>query len=199
MEFKVYSCEDIINLPREELKYPSFPSIERIENIRCFINEKIDGTNGMIEITKDALRFGSRNTYLSSKEDNHGFYKFCKEYITYPVSDIIIRRLYPNNPPTYPVRIYGEWFGKGIQRTYGLKARYFMPFNPYHADALTYCGVPYIVYPAELYSGKFSVSQLELCMDDLKLRGSKVIEDYMNPEGVVIYFPKYNFSLKRKF
>ena len=38
--------------------YSSFPSIERLENIYCIISEKIDGTNGLIEINETNVRFG---------------------------------------------------------------------------------------------------------------------------------------------
>ena len=48
--------------------YSSFPSIERLENIYCVISEKIDGTNGLIEINETNVRFGSRNPIMYIEE-----------------------------------------------------------------------------------------------------------------------------------
>ena len=74
--------------------YNSFPSIERLENIYCIITEKIDGTNGLIEIHKAGsgcspeqctafpcsvkdcdkepiVKFGSRNRYITYQDEKY--------------------------------------------------------------------------------------------------------------------------------
>ena len=50
-----------------------------------------------------------------------------------------------------------------------------------------------------MYTGKFSMEVVSTCMQQLKLNGSGVVKDYKQPEGIVIFFPKYNFRLKETF
>ena len=181
------------------MSYPSFPSIERIENLYCHITEKVDGTNGLIEIHEsccDGVKFGSRNRYITSEDDNNGFARFFENRISMLFSST---NYIEEENLIYPIQIYGEWFGKGIQRGYGLEEKYFMPFSEYLATKLIDAGVPNIKMPVTLYSGKFSVGTLDGCMNKLKDEGSQVIPGYNRPEGVVVYFPKYNFRLKETF
>lgn len=176
--------------------FPKFPSIERFDNLRCFITEKIDGTNGLIEVSCQGVKFGSRNKWLSNGDDNFGFYAYFSQY----VDDMVA--WYHRNAPGYnwePVRIYGEWFGKGIQRGYDLKERKFMPFSYGLAEDIEGVFAPNIVLPEFLYQGKFSREVLNNCMNSLKEEGSQVVPGYMKPEGVVVYFPDYEFSLKETF
>ena len=175
--------------------YSSFPSIERLENIYCIISEKIDGTNGLIEINETNVRFGSRNRYISFSDDNAGFANFFKDYearFKDAAKDI-------TTDESYPLRIYGEWFGCGIQRNYGLKDKLFMPFSSFYGEKLIEYQVPNVITPNIMYTGKFSMEIVDTCMQQLKLNGSGVVKDYKQPEGIVIFFPKYNFRLKETF
>lgn len=190
------------------MKYPSFNKIERLENIYCIISEKIDGTNGLIEINYDSVKFGSKNRYLESHEDNAGFmnfYSYHKNIFINTAKELnekeieISGETLTKYEEIYPIHIYGEWFGKGIQRGYGLDKKFFMPFNPEYAELLIEHEVPHIVRPYILYEGKFSEKVATSSMHFLKEEGSYVIPKYMKPEGIVIYFPKYNFYLKDTF
>lgn len=186
--------------------YPEFPSIERFDNVYCIITEKIDGTNGLIEIGTNGITeegivmFGSRKKYLYPGKDNYGFLAFFSPYVSELLK--ICKEIkeentdfdFINNPP---IRIYGEWFGKGINRGYNLSDRQFMPFNSYYADKLR--NIPNITQPEPLHQGKFSREILNDCMNFLREEGSQVVPGYKNPEGVVAYFPKYKFSLKETF
>ena len=179
-------------------EYPSFASIERLENLYCHITEKIDGTNGLIEISRFVC-FGSRNRYINTQDDNSGFATFFSKYQK-ELEDIFIA--IDNEKQgciEAPLLIYGEWFGKGIQRGYNLEAKFFMPFSEYFATKMIDAGIPHIEMPVTLYSGKFSIEALDGCMNKLKDEGSQVIPGYNRPEGVVIYFPTYNFRLKETF
>lgn len=181
------------------MSYPSFPSIERLENLYCHITEKVDGTNGLIKISRYVC-FGSRNRYITPEDDNNGFAKFFSKYQKELFSVFnTIDKEYPPNGIDAPLNIYGEWFGKGIQRGYGLAEKHFMPFSEFLATKLIDAGVPNIKMPVTLYSGKFSIATLDGCMNKLKDEGSQVIPGYNRPEGVVIYFPTYNFRLKETF
>ena len=196
--------------------YPSFSSIERLENIYCIISEKIDGTNGLIEIQNKAnnsntgsmiVKFGSRNRYISFSDDNAGFANFFRHYEKKfkNMAKEIIASSYNEDSQTdeiptenYPLRIYGEWFGKGIQRGYGLKDKFFMPFSTFYAEKLIEYQVPNIVKPNIMYTGKFSQEIADTCMQTLT-NGSLIIPEFKRPEGIVIHFPKYNFRLKQTF
>ena len=188
--------------------YNSFPSIERLENIYCIISEKIDGTNGLIEINETNVRFGSRNRYISFSDDNAGFANFFRHYeakLEDVAKDVITKELELNGETltscneSYPLRIYGEWFGCGIQRGYGLKDKFFMPFSSFYGEKLIEYQVPNVITPNIMYTGKFSMEVVGTCMQQLKLNGSGVVKDYKQPEGIVIFFPKYNFRLKETF
>lgn len=181
--------------------YNSFPSIERLENIYCVISEKIDGTNGLIEINETNVRFGSRNRYISFSDDNAGFANFFRHYEARfeDVAKDIITKEPESSDESYPLRIYGEWFGCGIQRGYGLKDKFFMPFSFFYGEKLIEYQVPNVITPNIMYTGKFSMEVVNTCMQQLKLNGSGVVKDYKQPEGIVIFFPKYNFRLKETF
>ena len=177
--------------------YPSFNSIERLENIYCVITEKIDGTNGLIEIhdsTIDGVKFGSRNRYITFENDNNGFANFFRHYTNqlFSLPNVI------EEEPEYPIRIYGEWFGCGIQRGYDLKDKFFMPFSTFYAEKLIEHQIPNIIKPSIMYTGKFSQEVVDTCMQILT-NGSLVIPEFKRPEGIVIHFPKYNFRLKQTF
>ena len=190
------------------MSYPSFSSIERLENLYCHITEKVDGTNGLIYIGDkyeayypyELIRFGSRNRWITTEDDNCGFANFFSQYKA-ELDDIIdlIRLEKGEVEKGYSSQIYGEWFGKGIQRGYNLEAKFFMPFSEYFATKMIDAGIAHIKMPVTLYSGKFSVEILEGCMNKLKDEGSQVVPGYNRPEGVVVYFPKHNFRLKETF
>ena len=58
-------------------EFISFPKIPRLFK-ECVITEKIDGTNGVIQITEDGDFFvGSRNRWLTEESDNYGFYQWA--------------------------------------------------------------------------------------------------------------------------
>ena len=197
--------------------YASFPSIERLENIYCVISEKVDGTNGLIEINEVfpvgepkeiQIRFGSRNRYITFNNDNADFANFFRHYearFKDVAADIILKELEVSGETLtecqeqYPLRIYGEWFGSGIQRGYGLKDKFFMPFSTFYAEKLIEYQVPNIVKPNIMYTGKFNKLTADMCMNTLAIHGSGIIKDYKRPEGIVIHFPKYNFRLKQTF
>lgn len=120
--------------------YPKFKPIPRL-NRRVTITEKINGTNGLIEITKASnwsavdpsetasvfevvgpdgefyrVRAGSRNRWLTPSNDNFGFALWVFDHAA------TLTGLGEG-------RHYGEWFGKGIQSGYGLDEKRFALFN----------------------------------------------------------------------
>jgi hypothetical protein len=119
------------------LDFVAFPKLARLNREVC-ISEKIDGTNSQVFITpisKDSqdpfcldywygpdastwgIYAGSRTRWLQpGKPDNYGFAAWVKENIEE------LKKLGPG-------RHFGEWWGRGIQRNYGLSERRFSLFN----------------------------------------------------------------------
>jgi hypothetical protein len=85
-----------------------------------------------------------------------------------------------------PGRHFGEWWGQGIQRNYGLKEKRFSLFNVarWEDDAMRpFCCS---VVPT-LYRGDFDTNTIAVALELLQKYGSKAAPGFMKPEGVVIY------------
>src|SRR5271154_6281092 len=102
------------------MELPEFVPFQKIGRLsrEIIVTEKIDGTNALIEITEDGdFRIGSRTRWLTGTEDNHGFARWALDH-----RDELIGGLGAG-------RHFGEWWGSGIQRGYGLKEKRFSLFN----------------------------------------------------------------------
>jgi hypothetical protein len=179
----------------------------------CTITEKIDGTNAQITISNvheeapngaplwtaqvgdNFLYAGSRTRIITPGKltDNFGFAQWVKDNANQLV------RLGPG-------RHYGEWYGKGIQRGYGLDVRRFALFNSarWTTDEPSplqefdgRCQAPACcdVVPV-LYQGPFTTDIVDRCMLDLATDGSTAVHGFKNPEGVVVYHDASRTSFK---
>lgn len=91
----------------QAVEFVEFPKIARLSR-QCIVTEKIDGTNGMICITESgAMLVGSRTRWITPENDNYGFAAWARDN-----RDELLK--------LGPGRHYGEWWGNGIQRGYGL-------------------------------------------------------------------------------
>ena len=83
----------------------------------CIITEKLDGTNAQICITEAGdFLVGSRTRWITPEYDNFGFARWAHE----------------NRDDLMTLGVgkhFGEWWGMGIQRNYGLTERRFSLFN----------------------------------------------------------------------
>lgn len=172
-------------------KYPAFPKIPRLYK-PISITEKIDGTNGLVKInhpdrygTGPVIEVGSRNRWLSYTDDNFGFYKFVMER-----AGEFIDLLGPGFH-------YGEFWGKGIQRGYGLDYRKFSLFNV-HRWAQKPLPKEVDIVPV-LYTGDFSEAMILDVQRDLQTHGSYAATGFMQPEGVMIYHEAGNQYFKVPF
>ncbi|MEV0504071.1 RNA ligase family protein [Streptomyces spectabilis] len=95
---------------------------------------------------------------------------------------------------------YGEWWGKGIQRGYGLDGRRFSLFNTARWFATGEDGLDSMSTRAEtsalagqidvapvLYQGPFAESVIWRCVDDLREFGSTAVPGFESPEGVCVF------------
>lgn len=155
------------------------------------ITEKIDGTNGCIIVTDDGqIGAQSRNRLLPmgpkgmddigwQKRDNAGFGAWVREN-----QEALIEFLGPGYH-------YGEWFGKGIARNYGLSDKRFALFNTgrwgYLWDPENAPDIAGLTVVPVLYHGTFDTEVVRDVFGDLMSYGSVAAPGFMKPEGVCIY------------
>lgn len=158
----------------EAPKFEAFPKIARLSR-EIIVTEKIDGTNAQILITEDGVVYaGSRNRWLEpGKSDNHGFAGWVREHV-----DELLQM--------GPGRHFGEWWGKGIQRGYGLDHKKFSLFNVSRWSAPESRPACVDVVPT-LYMGEFSEAEIRYALSRLRAFGSNAAPGFDKPEGVVIF------------
>ena len=191
------------------MEFQKFQKIPRLSRI-CTITEKIDGSNGQIDIishndfynnfnlpeneesdvirerflkqyclgiSKEGLYMfaGSRKRWLTPDKqwDNYGFAQWVKE----------------NSEELFKLgegRHFGEWWGKGINRGYGMPDNKFHLFNvaKWGSNEVrpSCCGVVPVIY-----EGIFDTHWISEALRSLHVNGSIVAPGYMNPEGIVIF------------
>lgn len=149
------------------------------------------------------LYAGSRTRYITPENDNFGFARWVKEHAQE------LARLGPG-------RHFGEWWGNGIQRGYGLKggdkrfslfdtARWAQPEAPllqipnadprivqYQEQPPACCRVVPV-----LYQGVFDTHYIESALAYLRASGSAAVPGYMQPEGVVVYHTRGKVGFKK--
>lgn len=203
-------------------EFTPFPKMPRLSR-ECIITEKIDGTNASIlireitdpkEIDADTMDpmacvrmnnlliyAGSRTRWITPDKDNHGFACWVCE------NDEEIIKLGPGHH-------FGEWWGRGIQRGYGIMDRRFSLFNVsrwalYGTEPQTIpTADPRIVKMQDilppccdlvpvLYRGPFCTAAVDRTLDFLSIHGSQAAPRFMNPEGIVIYHVAGNVGFKK--
>lgn len=158
-----------------EVEFKKWNKIARL-NREIIITEKIDGTNGCIFNGEDGtFLVGSRTRWITPEQDNFGFAKWA----------------YENKEDLQKLGIgyhYGEWWGGGIQRGYGLEKgdRRFSLFNVEKwSDDLIRPKCCHVV--PKLIQCNFNTTIIDYWLYHLKQTGSVALPGYMNPEGIVIF------------
>jgi hypothetical protein len=168
----------------ERPDFTEFPKMARFAR-EIIITEKIDGTNAQICVSDDGTELwaGSRSRWIMPSDDNFGFAAWVHanrdELLTLG-----------------PGRHFGEWWGSGIQRGYGLQKgeKRFSLFNVtrWGESRPACCHVVPV-----LYRGEFSTDAVEITLDSLRDFGSEAAPGFMKPEGVVIFHTAGNVGFKR--
>lgn len=157
------------------IEFTPFPKIARL-NRECTITEKIDGTNAQVHITEDGtVLAGSRTRWITSQADNFGFAKWVE------ANADDLRKLGPGSH-------FGEWWGSGIQRGYGLQKgeKRFSLFNVVRwADDAVRPACCSVV--PTLYQGPFDTIETHACVEILRELGSRAAPGFMKPEGVIVW------------
>jgi hypothetical protein len=163
--------------------FVEFPKIARL-NREVVLTEKLDGTNASVHVSEDGfVRVGSRTRWITPEDDNYGFARWVRDH------EAELR------DGLGPGKHYGEWWGQGIQRKYGLVEKRFSLFNVHRwADGATTRGyaterpacchvVPVIGRPRSLMDH----DAINAALDQLRQQGSVAAPGFMKPEGVVLY------------
>ncbi len=169
------------------MTYPAFPSIPRLMR-SVVVTEKIDGTNALISISDDGVvRAGSRNRWITPQDDNAGFAQWAEEHAQELLS-------------LGTGEHYGEWWGQGIQRRYGLKEKRFSLFNTGRwgvggkdADKKPDCCH---VVPVLATLDVFDTGLIANVANLLKVQGSVAAPGFMDPEGIVVWHEKARATFK---
>lgn len=193
--------DSAVTTVRKADEFVEFPKIARLSR-DCLITEKLDGTNAQIFITDDGqMLIGSRTQWITPERDNHGFARWATEH-----RDELMM--------LGPGRHFGEWWGQGIQRRYGLTEKRWSLFNvarwclagetpqripaadpriEQYQDVLPPCCslVPL------LYRGVFTTDACEAAIADLRVNGSKAAPGFMKPEGIICFHIAGNFGFKK--
>lgn len=197
-------------------------------NRSCIVTEKIDGTNAQVVVWDDCeagpipavpwvrqcgrlfIAAGSRSRWITPESDNYGFAKWVLEHAEQLAT-------------LGPGRHFGEWWGSGVNRGYGLLngERRFSLFNASRwnreifsqneahrlgeqADRPNGDVVlrPFVAPPdccsvvPVLWRGIFSSNTVNgICMN-LAKTGSKAAPGYDKPEGVVVFHCASNEMFK---
>lgn len=184
-----------------EQAFVSFAKIPRLMR-DCVITEKIDGTNASVLVEYDPddsgypddpdrliVTAGSRTRWIAPGKmtDNFGFAAWVAEH-----ADELAQLGVGHH--------FGEWYGSGIQRGYGMTERRFALFNVSRwsdggSDTRPACCD---VVPV-LYEGLFTTGVVDLCMSILANNGSLATgaDDGWNAEGVVVYHTASRTMFKR--
>lgn len=171
------------------LEFRGFPKIPRLHR-DMIITEKLDGTNAAVLIFSDDdgkkhVVAQSRKRFIAPGDDNFGFAAWVDEN-----ADALAETLGEG-------RHFGEWWGRGIQRGYGLKERRFSLFNVTRfADNPTLAAVPGLSVVPVLYQGPFSTWRAQIALLDLKETGSVAAPGFPNPEGIIVYHTAGNLLFK---
>jgi hypothetical protein len=203
-------------------QFTPFPKMARLSR-EVIISEKIDGTNASICIAENpcgwripekavhtwkdekanswAMFAGSRTRWITPEDDNFGFAQWVADNAAELVN-------------LGPGHHFGEWWGQGIQRNYGMKEKRWSLFN---VDRWCLHGeTPQAIPTADpriikmqdvlppcchlvpvLYRGEFSTVFVEWTLADLAKGGSKAAPGFPNPEGVVVYHLAGNIGFKK--
>ena len=181
-----------------ETQFVSFPKMPRLHR-EIIITEKIDGTNAQVYLTFDdppkgtpvvavvltevgpmSIYAGSRNRWITPENDNFGFARWVSDN-----AEELVK--------LGPGRHFGEWWGKGIQRGYGLNEKRFSLFNVTRWSTPPVCCH---VVPV-LYRGPFDLDEVENVAAHLRRNGSEAAPGFDKPEGIVVFHTAANVAFKQ--
>lgn len=185
------------------VEFKEFDKISRL-NREVIVTEKLDGTNGQVHIrpaegstlehgydcqvdiegVPHYIRAGSRNRWVAhvGGDDNNGFGRWVYQHA---------HELAALGPGAH----FGEWWGQGIQRKYGLQEKRWSLFNVARwKDIGDQFAPPTAVLVPQCCSvvpiltrGIGLIACVQEALEDLRSKGSVAAPGFMKPEGIVAY------------
>ena len=189
-----------MGITKAKMIFQEFPKIARLKR-EIILTEKLDGTNAQVFIANkldiaghlsgefagyeehkiaenetQVMFAGSRNRWINvgKEKDNAGFAAWVKE----------------NSEELFKLgegHHYGEWYGRGIQRGYGLDHKRFALFNTSRWSVDPSLKPKCVELVPILYKGDFTIDAIDKALENLRNNGSVAVPGYMNPEGVVVF------------
>lgn len=198
------------------IQFEEMPKIARLVR-ECSVQEKLDGTNSSVHIlpvgqprfafvawlerllfgavrpridpqavwhnTEWQILAGSRTRFVTPSNDNQGFARWVRDH----AEDLL--KLGKGSH-------FGEWWGQGIGRKYGLKEKRFSLFNVARwSDPKARPACCHVV--PQLYHGPFDTAAIDKAIDDLARNGSRAAPGFMKPEGIVVWHEAARVMFKR--
>lgn len=177
------------------MEFQEFPKMARLSR-EVIVTEKIDGTNAAVVIEPANpgsnaiatvggfdLFAQSRTRFIVPTDDNAGFARWVVEH-----AEELLK--------LGTGRHFGEWFGSGIQRNYGLKEKRFALFNVSRWDDPEARPACCHVVPT-LWRGNFSDLNADFHLNCLAVAGSRAVPGYMRPEGIVVFHVAAGIGFKK--
>ena len=166
------------------MDFQEFPKMARWSR-DIVITEKIDGTNAQIFIGEDGTFLtGSRTRWITPQDDNYGFAAWAQAHR----DELMLLG---------PGRHFGEWWGAGIHRRYGLTEKRFSLFNVGRwydpkdcagEDLGGRAAVPGCCHVVPIIlKGPNEPGVMERCIKLLAQLGSYAAPGFMDPEGIVMF------------
>lgn len=186
------------------IDFTPFPKIPRL-NRDIIVTEKIDGTNaaivivpveqfdkffpggahlpGLDETGATAIAAGthfifaqSRKRFITPGNDNFGFANWVERNADNLLLDL--------GEGTH----FGEWWGSGIQRAYGLRGadKTFSLFNTSRWGDVRF-ETPGLEVVPKLYEGPYDQRAIDLALELLRSQGSLAEPGFDRPEGIVVF------------
>jgi hypothetical protein len=193
------------------MEFQAWPSIPRMSKERATVTEKIDGSNSAVRIRPFDMHEDSSQQVdtVSIDGEQYTLWAQSRKRLLQPVKEKdnfgFARWVYDNAPALVrvlgPGDHFGEWWGSGIQRGYGLKEKRFSLFNAprwqelIKSDVAT-TEIPNLYTVPLLYSGPFYDLNVVELREMLYTQGSKAVPGGRAAEGMVIYLRELNASYK---
>lgn len=173
--------------------FQEFPKIPRLNNGVC-VTEKLDGTNACVVVEEDGtVSAQSRSRLITPEADNYGFAKWVA------ANAEELKQLGPGYH-------YGEWWGNGIQRRYGMQEKRFSLFNAgrwadRHGtnEAWGYTEkqqfLPECCYVVPILAQGRLAPAIEQASAVLNCNGSIAAPGFLNPEGFIVYLHGHYYKV----
>jgi hypothetical protein len=202
------------------MEFQPFPKIARWSR-EITITEKIDGTNASVYIGPGdpddpavlvascaapgdpfiVMKAGSRTRWITPADDNFGFARWAKAHE---------EELFGLGQGHH----FGEWWGAGIQRKYGLSEKRWSLFNSgrwcaHDAEPAVFATAdPRVSRSQErapecchvvptLYRGPNNPGVVDVSLEKLSRLGSEAALAFPNPEGVIIWHEAARVAFKK--